>query len=143
LLINGIILRRTERALDKSGIAVAPPQRPRPATSTIVPAPARVPSTRNRKITSPNNTDDDRQQGSENDSSSEEQGYTDDDDDDESDSDSDQGDSDEGDSNEGDSDEGESDSDEEDVYRNKEEREGGKSARAASGEVTLTILMKI
>jgi len=37
---------RTERALDQSGISVAPPMRPRAATQTIVAAPALVPSSR-------------------------------------------------------------------------------------------------
>ena len=40
---------RTERALDQSGIAIAPPMRVRAVTQTIAPAPAPVPSTRIRK----------------------------------------------------------------------------------------------
>jgi hypothetical protein len=40
---------RTERALDQSGIAIAPPMRVQAVTQTIAPAPAPVPSTRIRK----------------------------------------------------------------------------------------------
>jgi hypothetical protein len=42
-------MNRTERNLDKSGISIAPPMRPRAVTQTIAPAPTQAPSTRVRK----------------------------------------------------------------------------------------------
>jgi hypothetical protein len=48
-LLNNIIMNRTEQNLDKSGISIAPPMRPRAVTQTIVPAPTQAPSTRVRK----------------------------------------------------------------------------------------------
>ena len=45
-------MNRTERALDKSGISIAPPMRPRAVTQTIAPAPTQAPSTRIRKTES-------------------------------------------------------------------------------------------
>jgi hypothetical protein len=48
-LLNNIIIDRTEQALDRSGISIAPPMRPRAVTQTIAPAPTQVPSTRVRK----------------------------------------------------------------------------------------------
>jgi hypothetical protein len=57
-LNNNIIMNRTERALDQSGISVAPPMRFRAATQTIVPAPTHIPSTRIRKP-EPSSTDSD------------------------------------------------------------------------------------
>ena len=42
-------MNRTEQALDRSGISIAPPMRPRAVTQTIAPAPTQAPSTRARK----------------------------------------------------------------------------------------------
>jgi len=44
-----LVMNRTERNLDRSGISIAPPMRPRALTKTIAPAPTQVPSTRVRK----------------------------------------------------------------------------------------------
>src|SRR6202453_4039492 len=48
-LLNYIIINRTEQNLDRSGISIAPPMRPRAVTQTIAPAPTQVPSSRVRK----------------------------------------------------------------------------------------------
>jgi hypothetical protein len=48
-LLNYIIINRTEQNLDKSGISIAPPMRPRAVTQTIVSAPIQVPPTHVRK----------------------------------------------------------------------------------------------
>jgi hypothetical protein len=42
-------MNRTEQALDRSGISIAPPMRPRAVTQTIAPAPTQAPSTRAHK----------------------------------------------------------------------------------------------
>ena len=49
-------MNRTERNLDKSGISIAPPMRPRAVTQTIAPAPTQAPSTRVRRE-EPNGSD--------------------------------------------------------------------------------------
>ena len=47
--MNYILINRTEQNLDKSGISITPPKRPRAATQTIALAPTQVPSTHVRK----------------------------------------------------------------------------------------------